>query len=119
MVALGVMTAPSILQDIIPGWAHGVLEVHSHHCRHSCRDWCSHGGQMDMSDAWSPSQSEGRIGTCQDLTGSPSDLQPLWWLLFCGLILLLNTKLMSMSVQTLMAMTLSSLAIVVTYFLFS
>ena len=64
-------------------------------------------------------QSEGRIGTCQELTGSPSDLQPLWWLLFCALILLLNTKLMSMSVQTLMAMTLSSLAIVVTYFLFS
>ncbi|CAE7944393.1 hypothetical protein AK812_SmicGene29956 [Symbiodinium microadriaticum] len=55
----------------------------------------------------------------EELTGSPSDLQPLWWLLFCALILLLNTKLMSMSVQTLMAMTLSSLAIVVTYFLFS
>ncbi|CAE7614936.1 unnamed protein product [Symbiodinium natans] len=55
----------------------------------------------------------------QELTESPSDLQPLWWLLFCGIILLLNSKLMTFSVQALVAMTLASLAIVLAYFLFS
>ncbi|CAE7529846.1 unnamed protein product [Symbiodinium pilosum] len=55
----------------------------------------------------------------EELTQSDPDFQPLWWILFSALVLLLNTKLMAISVQALVAMTFCSLAIVLAYFVVS